>query len=165
MAELQWSEDPARAIEQAALAGFKAGALRMVRAIAVGRLSGQGPSSLGQRSGDLKRDFLTSSAESIQKATVQDGSISADIGTSANIKYARIHEEGGVIRAKGKMLKVPLRAAQTASGVTRTRVTPYFVLVRSVTIPARKWLSGGVAENESMVIESVRKEVAKVLSP
>ena len=59
-----------------------------------------------------------------QKAVVTGDSIRALVGTYAIggglVKYARIHEEGGVVRpVRSRFLAIPLEAAKTAAGVSR----------------------------------------------
>lgn len=59
-----------------------------------------------------------------QKAVVTGDSVRSLVGTYAIggglVKYARIHEEGGVIRpVRSQFLAIPLEAAKTAAGVSR----------------------------------------------
>ena len=74
------------------------------------RLSG--PPGLFRRTGALAR--------SLGPAVVVGDTLPAlkmTLGTTS--RYARIHEHGGVIVAKGKKLAIPLGAAKTAAGVSR----------------------------------------------
>lgn len=59
-----------------------------------------------------------------QKAVVTGDSVRTLVGTYAIggglVKYARIHEEGGVVRpVRSQFLAIPLEAAKTAAGVSR----------------------------------------------
>jgi len=116
------------------------------------------PSSLAVRTGQLRRGFF---------ANVKMEGNKAKLTVANDTAYARIHEYGGVITAKNrKYLAIPLSAAKTGAGVARFpggprsvpdlvfiqrrgrnpllmrpmgkgKLVPYYVLVRSVKIPAR----------------------------
>lgn len=123
------------------------------------RLSGHSATSLGVRTGDLRRSF--------KKAVSGDNINDLTMFVFTTSKYAQIHETGGTIYPKNtKYLAIPLTAAMTSSGVSRYKSPrdialvyggrskagniilrtpgmkgkagiPMFVLVKSVTIPAR----------------------------
>ena len=61
------------------------------------------------------------------------------ITIGSSLIYAKIHDEGGVIKAKGKALAIPLpkgkSATATAKGLSKSRGGVLFV--KSVTIPKR----------------------------
>ena len=95
--------------------------------------------------------------------------------TGERAKYADILETGGIIRPKkAKYLAIPIGEAKTKSGVPRGKprdfkdtfirkgilfqkygkksVRPLFLLKKSVTIPAFRWM-GQTAEQEGAVVE------------
>ncbi len=157
-----------------------------------------GPSGLlNVVSGNLRRSIAS-------RVDVSGGGITAYIGVTKGpaVKYARIHEEGGVIKAKpGKALAVPLDAARTAGGklkypggpreagkreelifidrraqgkppllvkVHRTPgkpggkaagFEPWYVLLKSVRVPAKRYLSGGVQRHFEVFRVSIRFEI------
>lgn len=121
-------------------------------------------------------------------------------------KYARIHEKGGVIRAKGGgALAMPLPAARTPSGKPRfpggpaeakqkypdlfmlkrrgrppllvrplrmrgggahgkvKALEPLFILLKSVRMPARKWLSGGITKHREVFVVNMQRELTRLL--
>jgi len=119
-------------------------------------------------------------------------------------KYAKIHERGRVIRAKGGALAVPLPEARTRGGKPRfpggpreaaerypdmfmlkrkgkppllvyplrvagradgkvKRIVPLFVLLKSVRMPARHWLSGGVRKHREIFRVEMQRELTALL--
>lgn len=154
------------------------------RAIAAGLVAGLDAASQVV-AGEMKRGFTRTargvsspagSPPGIQRgglrnsiAVQSSGKLARRVGT--NLPYGMIHERGGIITAKGKLLAVPIgpegrRLAESganlrsmnlmvinrkgrppilAQGFTKARgngrgaITPLFVLVRSVKIPARPW--------------------------
>lgn len=81
-------------------------------AFAKEKLSGPGPASLGRRTGLLARSLS-------HVIDVAGRIIRAAIGF-AGVKYAAIHETGGVISAvRGRFLSIPVGPALTAAGVGR----------------------------------------------
>ncbi len=108
----------------------------------------------------------------VTKATITGREVSIAIETNG-VPYALIHETGGTIKPKSKQfLTIPLPGALTGAGVLRKsagelqqnpspfdstfihegtiigerneRLTPLFILRKSVDIPARKWASSAV---------------------
>jgi hydrogenase maturation factor HypE len=112
----------------------------------------------GRKSGELRRNIS-------QRTTDMGGSIQTVIGTgippTKEVVYARIHEEGGIIKAKKKYLTIPfpgihLRARDYPNTAVITSKAgnkimiqniagqgfkPLFLLKPEVNIPARYWLS------------------------
>jgi phage gpG-like protein len=119
--------------------------------------------------------------------------IGSGVRTGGRLPYAEIHETGGVIRPKrGKHLTIPMAAALTAAGVPRftarqvfsgqtpydkgavigktvfgimkgEKPTPLFSLVKSVTIPARRYMSRSLEEIENRVTSIIKESIAKQL--
>lgn len=135
--------------------------------------------TLSARSGRLRSSIM---------AVVTTGStdftltLSAGARQGANVRYAKIHEVGGVVRPiKAKYLAIPVGPARTAAGVSRYasprdapvelrfvqslkgqpllveqrgkkgRVIVWYVLRRSVTIPARPYLQPALIEGTNPV--------------
>jgi phage gpG-like protein len=133
-------------------------------------LTGQ---SLNVRSGRLRG--------SVRSEVTDDGSDGWSLalragGGAKDVKYANIHEKGGIIRpVKGKYLAIPLPIARTASGVSRypsprnvpvplafaqslkgqpllveskgkNAGRPWYVLRTSVRMPARPYLAPALAQ-------------------
>ena len=89
--------------------------------------------TLARHSGDLANSINT-------KVSVARNRQSAQIGS--NLKYARIHEEGGVIKPKkGKYLKF------TVGGKT--------IFTESVTIPKRPFLSSSLEAKRQRILEVI----------
>lgn len=109
-------------------------------------------------------------------------------------RYAQIHEYGGVVKARGKLLAVPLTAAKTAAGVARGRprdfddvvfiqtkagkkllmrptgpggdLVPWWILLPSVTIPARMglralWKKAVIGNSEEMLRGAAERAFVK----
>lgn len=117
--------------------------------------------------------------------TIAQSIIGSGIFGRKPVKYARIHEKGGKIRAKkAKMLTIPLPGIKgvaanypdafiiksKAGNVLiverkgKTGLRPLFVLKKEVDIPARHWLSQSIAEMKPELIRSLRpKEIVKVM--
>lgn len=149
------------------LSGFRSWGMQTLSRFKATRLSSSSRSSLGVRTGDLRRSFVF----------VCRGEKLKDIEGrfQTRSKYAAIHEHGGVVRAKsGKFLRVPIKngPALTPAGVNRyhgsfrrsapsdhsfyvirsdsgnlllmgkkkksgAKPKPWYTLVKSVTIPKR----------------------------
>lgn len=104
--------------------------------------------------------------------------------------YATIHEFGGTITAKGKLLAIPLTAAKTSAGVARVspgdlpgkqtfvrnriiffkksktdkRPTPMFKLQESVTIPPRLNATGVILSSQRPYSRGIEKAVEELWS-
>ena len=100
------------------------------------------------------------------------------------VKYARIHEKGGRIKAKKKFLTIPLpgvkgRAANFPDAfiikskkgnllIVEKRgdkgLRPLFALKKEVTIPARHWLSQSIREMKPDLLRSLKPvEILKIM--
>lgn len=115
--------------------------------------------------------------------------ISALIGSGVRygerVKYADILEEGGIIRPKkAKYLAIPIGEAKTKSGVARGRprdfantfirkgiifqkygknsIRPLFLLRKSVTIPAFRYMGQTAEQQINIVEQSVLKAINQV---
>lgn len=98
-----------------------------------------------------------------------------EVRLGSNVKYAGIHQSGGVIRAKsGKYLAIPMRAARNKrprdfegtwfrrvrgrlwlfrkKGKRSPKIEALFLMLRSVTIPARPYL-GFDPGSEDVLVE------------
>lgn len=114
--------------------------------------------------------------------------IKSEIGTGIppqkTVKYARIQEKGGKIKPKkAKMLTIPLpgikgkAANYPNSFIIKSKkgnvliveksgkgLRPLFVLKKEVTIPARHWLSGSIAESEPLLRRMMKpEEILKIM--
>ena len=127
----------------------------------------------------------------VTKATVTGRQVSISIQTNG-IPYGLIHETGGTIRPKTKQfLTIPLPGALTPSGVLRKsagelqqnpspfdttfihdgtiigdrngRLTPLFILRKTVEIPARRWASNAVDVTINSLVSRIQKRVDDVL--
>lgn len=93
----------------------------------------------------------------------------AVVGTK--LIYARIHEYGGIIRAKrAPYLVFPIKGIRTVGArgalLKRPRLeTTGWVRVKQVTIPKRSYLRTGLAEKREEIIETVVGELQKSLEP
>lgn len=115
------------------------------------------------------------------------------VGVSRNVKYAAIHEYGGVVAAKGKYLTIPVniqakRAIERSGSVRNIRGLtllrskrgnlvlvpelgksgrrvsgPVFVLKKSVTIPKRPYLRPAVEKNLPAIRDAGQREYARVM--
>lgn len=99
-------------VQAAAVKGLGVVGRELEKHVKTQHLSGQ---SLDARTGNLRRSIFH------EVGRLGDGDAFAKIG--ADIKkapYARVHELGGIIRAKnGRFLTIPLSAARTGKGVAR----------------------------------------------
>jgi phage gpG-like protein len=110
-------------------------------------------------------------------------------GGARDVRYARIHEEGGVIRpVNAKYLAIPLPIARTAAGVSRYasprqvpvplrfaqskggnpllvdgKGRPWFVLRKSVRMPARPYLAPALAQVEAMLPERLESLLQRAI--
>ncbi len=177
-------------IQRALVQGMRDGAIDIVNAIRIGKLSG---SPLKVRTGVLRASLQS-------RVSTGGAGISAFIGVpkdSPASSYARILEEGGTIVPKGAgALAIPVGAALAPGGTPRfpggprsvpgglifidrrkqgkppllvkriggrnARLEVFFVLKKSVKIPATKWLSGGIADNLKLFVDALNDEIAKV---
>ena len=107
------------------------------------RLSGPRPRFLGVGTGHLRSSITVS-------RSIDRNNLTFFIGT--NVKYARIHEFGGVIRAKN----APYLAF---------KIGEKFIRKKQVVIPARPFLSPAInTENANIVTNHVQKAIDKALS-
>jgi len=114
-------------------------------------------------------------------------------GGARDVRYARIHEEGGVIRpVNARFLAIPLPIARTAAGVSRyasprqvpvplrfaqskggnpllveakgkNAGRPWFVLRKSVRMPARPYLAPALAQVEAMLPERLESLIQRAI--
>lgn len=113
-------------------------------------------------------------------------------GASPGLPYARIQEEGGVVRAKRRFLAIPTRAAQTRAGVSRygsprdvpglrfvplrggsrgmlvrgrgERAEVLFWLVPSVTIRPKRYLADGLDGSTQGLADRLAARVVAALT-
>jgi len=137
---------------------------------------------LKTRSAHLRRSITgkTFLSKMISKAIVGSG-----IFGRKPVKYARIHEKGGKIKAKKKFLTIPFpgvkgRAANFPDSFIikskkgnllivekrgKSGFKPLFSLKKEVTIPARYWLSKSIKEMKPDLIRFLKPvEILKVMS-
>lgn len=117
--------------------------------------------------------------------TIAQSIIGSGIFGRKAVKYARIHEKGGKIRAKkAKMLTIPLPGIKGVAAnypnafIIKSKagnvllverngtagLKPLFVLKKEVDIPARHWLSQSIDEIKPELLRSLRpKEIVKVM--
>lgn len=120
-----------------------------------------GGNPLHVRSGRL-RSSITHRLERI------GGDLAARVGTK--LIYARIHEFGGIIRAKNHpFLVFPIRGVQTVGvrgqQLKRPRhVIEQWVRVKQVTIPKRPYMVPALKEKREEIIKIVSDEVGKAVA-
>jgi phage gpG-like protein len=114
-----------------------------IRHIGQNKLSRRGPSTLGVVSGRLRGSVR---ATPTRASTF---SVTSQIGT--NVEYAGVHEHGATIKAKNKPY-------------LRFNVGGRWVQKKSVTIPARRWLSTGIQERESNYSAALSKAIEEAWS-
>lgn len=137
---------------------------------------------LKTRTGQLRRSVAFRSLKVGTKEKIE-------IGTGIrgrSVKYARIHEKGGKIRAKrAKMLTIPLpgvkgmaRNYPNAFIITskkgnvllverkgKTGIRPLFKLQKEVDIPARNWLSDSIEETKPQLFRFLKpSELIRVMN-
>ncbi len=127
----------------------------------------------------------------IEKEKEIEGIIGSGVRQGERVKYANIHETGGTITPKNvKWLTIPLQSALTPAGVPRGKakdfdntffawskannlllfqrqgknVIPLFVLKKSVTIPARRYMSKTAEEVMPEIAEIILKRISKELA-
>lgn len=131
-------------------------------------------SGLHVRTGMLLNSITSSKRISLDSA----GMVVGEIGPE-NVKYAPIHEYGGTIVPVNKQfLAIPIGANRRPDGMARIstqelmnglgksfirkgiiylnegkKITPMFVLKRSVTIPARPYLSTALAAQQDNIVK------------
>jgi phage gpG-like protein len=77
------------------------------------------------------------------------------------VKYANIHETGGVIRpVHGKYLTIPIRSG----GASHSSKIEGFRRVKQVTIPARKYMSRSLQEVSGRLLGVLRDGINKGLA-
>jgi len=140
---------------------------------------GKATNRLNVRSGRLR--------SSITKKVISKGTRHRGI-IGSNVVYARIHEEGGVIKpVSAKYLTIPLQAAKTRAGVVRGRardfqdtffrhsksknlilfqkkgdeIIPLFLLVKRVEIPARPYLKPALEKVIPVVTQKIAERFAQ----
>lgn len=104
---------------------------------------------------------------SMQSRVFSSGSIGTMIGVAGSgvlqgnrVKYANIHETGGVIRPKkGKYLTIPIRSGKAS----HSSKIEGFRRVKQVTIPARKYMSKSLEEVSDRLIDVLKAGINKGL--
>ncbi len=141
-----------------------------------------GGSPLKRRTGTLARSIRPGRVE------FTDTTVRGSVGT--NLQYARIHEYGGVIKAKNKKyLTIPLPAAMTSAGVLRkpagdwedtfvmrsgrgnliifqkrgARIVPLFVLKKQVSIPQRSYMRTSLQETNDRILRQWNEGLARII--
>ena len=110
---------------------------------------------------------------------------------SGEVRYARIHEEGGIIRARGKMLTIPINDSLFTAGgkqryasardvpdlvfmrslkgsfllVNKYSGKPFYVLKNQVDIPARPYLAPALRTAAIQMDDDVFAAIGKLLTP
>jgi hypothetical protein len=138
-------------------------------------------SGLHVRSGDLRRSMAAMPVEEDSHG-LRGGMIAGQ-----GLPYGRIQEEGGTIVPKnGQYLTIPIGEALTSAGVARFaapdaeaegyktfvrnniifgvkdgQLFPLFILVTSVTIPARPFVGPTLDANRDWIVERLQKYVVK----
>lgn len=123
--------------------------------------------------------------------TQLEGIVGSGVRQGNRVPYADIHEVGGVITPKNvQWLTIPLRAALTPAGVPRGRARDFedtffayskagnlilfqrkgkkavalFLLKKSVTIPARRYMSITAEESASKIVDIMINRIDKELT-
>jgi hypothetical protein len=144
--------------------------------------------------GPLKRSIISrlnknptgAMARSVRSTLVERGGRLVSARAFADVVYARIHEAGGVIRAKGKLLAVPLSFANVPRGMSpkdwprgelkviprkgkdsllgvvgragKTRnPAPKYVLKRQVTIPGVRYAEAAAEQARPAIEQTIRE--------
>lgn len=105
---------------------------------------------------------------SMQWRVFSNKSIASIIGIAGSgvldgkrVKYADIHEVGGVIRPKhGKYLKIPIRNAKRSHS---SEITGYR-FVKQVTIPARRYMSKSLQQVSRRIMSKLTQKVNQALA-
>ena len=126
-------ENAAKGTKDAARRGMKEAVLLVAGTAKRNYLSGPRPAKLGVLTGHLRRSIATEVRDS-------GGNVVGVVGS--NLKYARIHEQGGtIVPKKAKYLKFLHKAAG------------HWVSLKRVEIPARPYLSTALADEASEVLK------------
>ncbi len=150
---------PERVREKGIRSGLLKSAILLGSHIKLTKLSGN---PLHARSGRLR----SSIAHRIEGRGDEQRAV---VGT--RLVYARIHEYGGIIRAKrAPYLVFPIKGIRTtgASGalLKRPRLeTTGWVRVKQVTIPKRSYLRISLVEKHQEILETVNAEIKKAIEP
>ena len=146
----EWREklDP-RVFRRAVEVGMDRGAARSVGYIQARKLSQKGPDTLGIQSQHL-RGSLTHT-----QPKVGGNSVSTLIGT--RVEYGAVHEYG----AKAYTIR-PKEKKALAFTIGGRKIVRKFVKHKA--IPARRWLSKGVAESGHFFTEEIRDEILEELN-
>lgn len=123
-------------------------------------------------------------ARSLHSEVTESSDTYAEVATGTDLEYAAIHEFGGTIRPKNaEALAVPLtpEAKKYASPrefprklhvqvsedgkafLAGARGKPYYILLKSVTIPARPYLRPAIDENETKIVNAVQRILKKAV--
>lgn len=137
--------------------------LQIVSTVARGTyLSGPYPTRLQPRTGRLRASLRRGDRENIWQVRRQGTTITGELGTST--VYARIHEEGGVIRpVRGRYLAIPTAFAMTSSGVLKReyqgglRQIPHTFFIRSRTGGLSLWQRTAARRVRGAKLSSVAK--------
>ena len=121
------------------------------------------PPGYGRGSGRLRASIT------ISKPTKEGDDYITRIGT--NLIYARIHEYGGIIRAKNKpflCFQVPTGSvifSKRGGMLKRPRTMWQWVRVKEVTIPARPFIRPAIEERENreMVVNTLIENISQAM--
>lgn len=116
-----------------------------------------------------------------------EGVIGSGVRSGERVKYADIHETGGTITARrAKYLTIPTEYALTRAGVTKRisardfedtfvrqgiiwqkqgkrKIVPLFILKKSVTIPARKYMSKTLEQDKDRILKMMLDTIRRAL--
>lgn len=137
-----FTELPRRIREVGARRGLLKAAILLESHIKLNKLSGQ---VLHVRTGRLRASLA-------HRLVGRGDELQAVVGT--RLVYARIHEYGGIIRAK--------RAPYLVFPITRLGATSW-VRVKQVTMPKRSYLRPALVEKRREIIEAVAGELQKAI--
>ncbi|MFA5284162.1 MAG: hypothetical protein WC347_01065 [Smithellaceae bacterium] len=104
--------------------------------------------------------------------------IGTGVGGTKTVKYAKIQDEGGIIKAKGKYLTIPFEGVQGSarnfpdSFVIKSKAgtlliverkgkqgfRPLFTLKKQVTIPSTQWFSWNMDQRVPILNEAMKPE-------
>jgi hypothetical protein len=115
--------------------------------------------------------------------------LSPNTAPAGEVRYARIHEKGGTIRARGKMLTIPISDKLFTAGgkqryasardvpdlvfirslkgafllVNKHTFEPFYVLKNQITIPARPYLAPGLRTAAVKMDTDIHRAIEKLL--
>lgn len=133
------------------------------------------------RTGELARSIA---GRAYLKGALVISIIGSGVFRRKPVKYARIQEKGGKVRAKNKMLTIPLPGVQGRAAnfpdafIIKSKkgnvllverkgkkgLKPLFVLKREIDIPARHWLETSIDQMKLQLYQTMKaEEILKTL--